>query len=169
MFDYCQTRAGKHAVSFLRDWHGALMVDGYGSYGQLFGMVTELGYWAHARRKFFDARKASDSAVAKTAIERIAEFYAIETQLRDLDAAARQRGRQRLLAPKHAALKSWLDDLAPKVLGNSGLDRAIAYTLKRWTALARVGEDGRYPIDNNPAERDPSDCRRSQELVVRRF
>lgn len=26
------------------------------------------------------------------------------------------------------------------------------YTLKRWTALARVADDGRYPIDNNAAE-----------------
>lgn len=44
-------------------------------------------------------------------------------------------------------------DLAFRVLGNTGLARAIAYTLNRWAALARVVEDGRYPIDNNPAER----------------
>ena len=42
--------------------------------------------------------------------------------------------------------------LQPKVLGNTGLAGAIAYTQKRWNALARVVEDGRYPIDNNPAE-----------------
>lgn len=44
-------------------------------------------------------------------------------------------------------------DLASKVLGNTGLARAIAYTLNRWAALTRVVEDDRYPIDNNRAER----------------
>lgn len=50
------------------------------------------------------------------------------------------------------ALKHWLDALQPKVLGNSGLAGAIAYAQKRWDALARVLDDGRYPLDNNPAE-----------------
>jgi transposase len=38
------------------------------------------------------------------------------------------------------------------VLGNSGLASAVRYTLRRWSALARVLDDGRYPIDNNPVE-----------------
>ncbi|MGH8216647.1 MAG: IS66 family transposase, partial [Rhodanobacteraceae bacterium] len=154
VFDYCPSRAGKHAAAFLGSWRGALMVDDYGGYKQLFAAgVTELACWAHARRKFFDAWKASGSALAKAAVERIGELYAIEAGLRELDVAARGEARQHLLAPKLDAFKRWLDDLAPKVLGNSGLARAIAYTEKRWPALARVVEDGRYPIDNNPAER----------------
>ncbi|MGH8215248.1 MAG: IS66 family transposase [Rhodanobacteraceae bacterium] len=154
VFDYCPSRAGKHAAAFLGSWRGALMVDDYGGYKQLFAAgVTELACWAHARRKFFDAWKASGSELAKTAVEGIGELYAIEAGLREMDVAARGEARQRLLAPKLAAFKAWLDDLAPKVLGNSGLARAIAYTGKRWPALARIIDDGRYPIDNNPAER----------------
>lgn len=38
------------------------------------------------------------------------------------------------------------------MLGNTGLDKAVNYTLKRWSALARVADDGRYPIDNNLIE-----------------
>ncbi|MGH8148266.1 MAG: IS66 family transposase [Rhodanobacteraceae bacterium] len=154
VFDYCPSRAGHHAAAFLGHWRGALMVDDYGGYKQLFAAgVTELGCWAHARRKFFDTWKASGSELAKATVERIGELYAIEAELRPLDDDARGRERQRLLAPKLAAFKTWLDDLAPKVLGNSGLARAIAYTQKRWPALARVVDDGRYPIDNNAAER----------------
>lgn len=153
IFDYCPTRAGRHAAAFLGTWHGALMVDDYGGYKQLFAAgVTELACWAHARRKFFEAWKANGSELAKAAVERIGELYAIEAELRGLDAAARGEARQRLLAPKLEAFKYWLDDLHPKVLGNSGLARAIVYTEKRWSALTRVVEDGRYPIDNNPAE-----------------
>lgn len=54
--------------------------------------------------------------------------------------------------PQLNALYDWLTALHPKVLGNSGTARAVEYCLKRWRALARYVEDGRYPIDNNPIE-----------------
>ncbi len=153
IFDYCPTRAGRHAADFLGPWQGALMVDDYGGYKALFAHgITELGCWAHARRKFFDAHKASGSPVAKEALRRIGALYAIEATLRDLDPAARSRERQRLLKPQLDVLKHWLDALQPNVLGNTGLSKAVHYTLKRWPALARVADDGRYPIDNNPVE-----------------
>ena len=153
LFDYCASRAGKHAADFLDDWCGALMVDDYGGYKALFANdITELACWAHARRKFFDVHQASASPFAKEALERIGALYAIEAKLRDLDAATRHRERQRYLAPKLDALKHWLDDLSTKVLGNSGLAGAVRYTLRRWSALVRVLDDGRHPIDNNPIE-----------------
>jgi transposase len=153
LFDYSPSRAGKHAAAFLGDWKGALMVDDYAGYKALFAQgITELGCWAHARRKFFDAHAASGSPIAQEAIERIGELYAIEARLRALDPDQRHRERQAVLAPKLQALKHWLDALQPKVLGNSGLAGAIAYAQKRWDALARVLDDGRYPLDNNPAE-----------------
>jgi transposase len=153
LFDYGPTRAGKHVAAFLGDWKGALMVDDYAGYKALFAKgITELGCWAHARRKFFDAHAASGSPLAKEAIERIAEIYAIDNALGDLDPGECHRERQRLLAPALAAFKQWLDALQPKVLGNTGLASAIGYTLKRWNALTRVLDDARYPIDNNPAE-----------------
>ena len=114
--------------------------------------ITELACWAHARRKFFDVHKASASPLAKEALERIGALYAIEAKLRDLEEDARHRERQRYLAPKLDELKRWLDDLSTKVLGNSGLAGAVRYTLRRWSALVRVLDDGRHPIDNNPIE-----------------
>ena len=153
LFDYGPTRAGKHVAAFLGDWKGALMVDDYSGYKALFATgVTELGCWAHARRKFFDAHAASGSPVAKEAIERIGEIYAADAALCDLGPGTRYRERQRLLVPALETFKTWLDELQPKVLGTTGLAGAIGYTLKRWNALARVADDGRYPIDNNPAE-----------------
>jgi transposase len=38
------------------------------------------------------------------------------------------------------------------VLGASGALSAIDYTLKRWAALTRYLDDGRFPLDNNPIE-----------------
>jgi len=60
--------------------------------------------------------------------------------------------RQQHAAPALAALKQWLDDIAPTLLGNSGTAKALAYTLRRWDALVRYLDDGARPIDNNRIE-----------------
>lgn len=153
VFDYCPSRAGKHAAAFLGEWKGALMVDDYSGYKALFEHgVTELACWAHARRTFFEAHQASQSPIAAEALRRIAALYAIETKVRDLDDEARRRIRREHAKPVLDDLKRWLDELAPKVLGNTGLHKAVQYTLRRWPALTRYVEDGRAPIDNNPIE-----------------
>jgi transposase len=95
VFDFCTSRSGRHARDFLGEYRGALMVDDYGGYKALFAEgVTELGCWAHARRKFVDLHKASDSPIAKEAIGRIAALYGIEAKVRDLDDADRRAYRQ---------------------------------------------------------------------------
>lgn len=153
VFDYTANRSGKHAASFLGDWRGALMVDDFSGYKALFTSgVTELGCWAHARRKFVDLHKASGSTIANEAIQRIATLYRIESELRDRDPDERQRNRQQHAKPVIDDLHRWLTTLRPQVLGASGTLTAIDYTLKRWAALTRYLDDGRYPIDNNPIE-----------------
>ena len=98
------------------------MVDDYSGYKALFAKgVTELGCWAHARRKFFDAHAASGSPVAKEAIERIGELYAIDAAPRDLDPGKRDNESQRLLVPTLAVFKCWLAELQPKVLGSTNV------------------------------------------------
>lgn len=153
VFDFCTSRSGSHAKSFLGDYRGALMVDDYSGYKALFANgVTELGCWAHARRKFIDLHKASGSQIAQQAIGRIAALYQIEAKARDLDDTARYRFRHAHAAPLVHELKNWLDTIRPTVAGNSGTANAIDYSLRRWAALTRYLEDGSYPIDNNPIE-----------------
>ncbi len=153
VFDYAGNRSGKHAAAFLGDWRGALMVDDYSGYKALFAQgVTELGCWAHARRKFVDLYQASGSPIANEAIGRIAHLYRIEAEARDLDPDQRRRWRQQHAQPVIDDLKRWLDTTRPQVLGASGTLTAIDYTLKRWAALTRYLDDGRFPIDNNPIE-----------------
>jgi transposase len=153
VFDYCSSRSGQNAQRFLDDWRGHLMVDDFAGYKALFAKgVTELACWAHARRKFVDLDKASGSLIAKEAIQRIAAIYRIEDQAREFDPDARYAHRQQHAAPLVDAFGEWLRELHPKVLGSSGTARAIAYSLKRWPALRRYLDNGRYPIDNNPVE-----------------
>jgi transposase len=114
--------------------------------------VSELACWAHARRKWHEQHLASGSAIAQEALARISVLYRIEEAAKAMGADARLAYRQEHAVPALARLKTWLDPLQPKVLGNSGTARALAYTLRRWPALVRYAEDGRYPIDNNPIE-----------------
>lgn len=153
VFDFCASRSGRHAAEFLGDWRGALMVDDFAGYKALFAQgVTELGCWAHARRKFFDLHAASGSEVAREALARIAPLYRIEAQAHELDADQRHAHRQQHALPRLQSLKAWLDEVRPQVAGNSGTAKALDYTLRRWQALVRYVEDGTYPIDNNPIE-----------------
>jgi transposase len=67
VFDYQNSRKGECVRDFIGNWSGALMVDDYGAYKQLFGGLTErteLGCMAHARRKFVDLYEAIKSPIA---------------------------------------------------------------------------------------------------------
>ncbi len=153
VFDFCTSRSGEHARRFLDEYQGALMVDDYAGYKALFAKgVTELGCWAHARRKFFDLHAASGSAIAREAMAHIAGLYRIEAEATAMTSEARHAHRQQHAVPKLQVLKAWLDELRPQVAGNSGTAKAMDYTLRRWAALARYVDDGAHPIDNNPIE-----------------
>lgn len=152
VFDYCESRSGEHARRFLGDWRGALMVDDFAGYKALFPAITELGCWAHARRKFFELVEAQASPHAHEILEPIAHLYRIEDEARGLDPPQRRQYRREHAAPILEQIRKWMTDLRPKVLNNSGLARALDYTDKRWAALVRYLDDGGYPIDNNPVE-----------------
>ena len=153
VFDYCQSRSGEHAKRFLGDYRGALMVDDFSGYKSLFvAGITELGCWAHARRNFNDLVESKASTRAHEILVPIAQLYRIETQAKGLDPPARQAYRQQHAVPVVAAIRAWLTELRPHVADGSGLAKAIHYTLRRWSALTRYLDDGRYPIDNNQAE-----------------
>jgi transposase len=153
VFDFCDSRSGKHAARFLDGYRGALMVDDFAGYKALFEAgLTELGCMAHARRKFFDLHQANQSTHALEALERIGELYRIEAAAKEMDAEDRRRYRLQHAKPRLEAFHAWLVTLRQAALGGSGLAKAIDYTLKRWAALTRYLDDGRYPIDNNPIE-----------------
>ena len=125
IFDYRTSRSGKHAGAFLDGWQGALMVDDYAGYKALFKEgISELGCWAHARRKFFDLHKANKSQIALEALKRIAALYAIEQQARDMNAEDRRALRQQHAKPLVDALFEWLTRLKPTIAGSSGTANA---------------------------------------------
>jgi len=58
IFEYQQTRSGKHPKAFLEKFNGFLHTDGYEAYHGFPPGITVVGCWAHLRRKFDEALKA---------------------------------------------------------------------------------------------------------------
>jgi len=157
VFDYQASRSGQHARDFLHGWQGSLMVDDYAGYKKLFAhdaihVVTELGCWAHARRKFFELQVTGAHPMAEEALRRIGQLYAIEKEASAMDSASRKQLRQENSLPILADMHDWLIRLRTSTANNSGLARAIDYSLNRWASLIRYAQTGNFPIDNNPVE-----------------
>src|SRR4051812_20612622 len=76
---YSPNREGQWPQQFLKDYAGFLQADAYTGYDALFakGTVVEVGCWAHARRKFFEAQK-TDPEGALYALGVIRQLYTVE-------------------------------------------------------------------------------------------
>ena len=115
-------------------------------------VVTELGCWAHARRKFFDLQVTGAHPMAEEALRRIGQLYAVEKEASTMDQVSRKQLRQENSLPILADMHEWLIGLRTSTANNSGLARAIDYTLNRWASLIRYAQTGNFPIDNNAVE-----------------
>jgi hypothetical protein len=173
VFDFTASRSRAGPLKFLhrdgsRDFQkvfrGYLQADAFPGYDVLFekGDVVEVACWAHARRKFFEA-KDTDLARGMEALARIRQLYDVEREAKEfngeenpsVELLARRRLalRQEQSRPLLDAFKTWLDDQVRSALPKSAMGQAIRYALSNWAALCRYTEDGRLPIDNNAVER----------------
>ena len=117
------------------------------------GPILEAACWAHARRKFFELAAVAKAPIAAEAVRRIDQLFAIERDINGRSADERRRARQEQSAPLVAELEPWLRAQQDRVSRKSETGKAIAYTLKRWTAFTRFLDDGRICMSNNAAER----------------
>ena len=150
VYDFAESRAGKHAQSFLGEWRGTLVCDDYSGYKALIAEgVTEAGCMAHARRKFFDLHTHHQSQIAGEALAYFQKLYIIERELTELEHDDRRRLRQEQAKPVLDEFESWLKGRRQQVPNGSATAKAIDYSLRRWAALVQYLHDGQVPIDNN--------------------
>jgi len=156
VFDFATSRSGSNAKRFLEHYGGALVVDDYAGYKQLFQRTTkplrEVACWAHARRKFFELHAANKSTIAAEALTRIGALYAVERDATALDAPARRNYREEHARPQVEQLFGWLTALRPSINSGSAAAGAVDYLLRRRAAFTAYLDDGSFPIDNNPIE-----------------
>ena len=154
IYDFCDSRAGEHARRFLGDWRGALLVDDYAGYKKTLGEkgVIELGCMAHARRKFYDLHAANQSRIAADALEYFRQLYEVERETLGLAPEHRKAVRQARSREVLKGMHGWLVKTRMQITDGSATAAAIDYSLRRWEALKRYIDDGRWPIDNNHIE-----------------
>jgi len=160
VFTYTPTRNRDGPREFLKNWSGYLQADAFGGYDGIYagaagGQVTEVACWAHARRKFYDARNA-DAAVSTQALAYIRLLYDVEDAAKELAAPDRQRLRREKSVPRLSQFKDWLESQQAHrggpVLPKSPMGQAFTYALNQWEALNVYTTDGDLNIDNNAAE-----------------
>src|ERR1700685_2953224 len=114
-FCYSADRKGEHPKQHLSSFSGTLQADGYAGFDQIYeaGGIKEAACWAHVRRKFYDLHIAHKSPVAAEAMERIAELYAIEKEIRGRPPEERREVRNTRARPLLESLKLWLQTNVP--------------------------------------------------------
>lgn len=161
VYVFAKGRGQQEIMQQLADYRGLLQVDGYSAYKALEKMrgpdgnaVIQLAFClAHARRKFVDVHRKTQSPVSADIIARIGEVYAIEARIRGTSADERRQVRQAETAPLMAGIKAVLEKVLPQLSAKSALAKAIRYMLGHWQGLTRFLDDGRLEVDTNTVER----------------
>lgn len=161
---YSPNWEGHWPQTFLKGYAGFVQGDAYAGYDALFaaGAPVEVGCWAHARRKFFEAQKTNPEG-ALYALGVIRQLYAVEREAaeqagkRELSRlefeALRLQLRQERAVPVLKSLGEWLEQQVAAVLPKSPLGEASGYARNQWAALQVYTTAGFLEIDNNAAER----------------
>lgn len=156
LYEWRTGRAASCMDEVLKDFKGTVQCDGYGaypSYARDKDHIEIACCWAHARRKFYDAKDESPK-VAGWFLKHILALYKVEEDLRDENADHERRRSVRenccrwRLALLHKALRSIQDRHLP----STQMGKAVNYTLARMTELSRYCGNGKLEIDNNLVE-----------------
>lgn len=152
---YAPDRKAERPIVHLGGFKGILQVDGYAGYSKLAerGDVELAFCWAHMRRNFYKLATPGPAPIASEALKHIAEFYAIEKDIRGRSAEERRLVRQQKSRPLADRFQKWLHTKLALISQKGKLAEAIRYALSRWEGLTRFIDDGRIELDNNAVER----------------
>ena len=160
VYDFTPSRRRDGPAAFLKEFTGTrekpryLHADAFGGYDGIYAAgnsVFEVACWAHARRKFYDARK-SDVNRAHQVLAWVRMLYDVERDAKEFDAEQRKALRRERSKPVLDRMQGWLDAQEGHVLPKSPIGEAVTYARNQWQALLRYLDDGDLAIDNNAAE-----------------
>ena len=164
LYDYCQTRGGFNAVSFLGNYDGYVVCDGFNGYNRL-TQAKRCACLAHARRKFVEAlpsdKELWDTSAAAEGVRRCDRLFALEREYDGKDKDGKQiweplspeekhRRRNEEMKPLMDDFFKWLMTVNPA--GGSKLAKAVQYALNEKRYLYGFLDDPGIEISNNRAE-----------------
>lgn len=154
IFNYRKGRGMHGPKEMLKNFAGYLQCDGYSVYDKIGKRpdINLVGCWAHARRKFFDA-KSNDAKRSAYALQIIKAIYAHDEKAKEYKVSTDKKAyRDQHIAPLMNQLKTWATENQQQVLPKSPIGKAIKYLLLQWPKLIAVLDDGQIEIDNNLIE-----------------
>ena len=166
IYEYQKGRDHQIPLAFYKDYKGVLVTDSLQQYhlvDKKLPNVTNANCWAHARRDFADALKAADKdnpkvlkqSVAYQALQRIAEFYSADTELKGLSSEERLQKRLEVIKPLVEEFFTWVKQQVADcaVPPQSKTGRGLQFCLNQEKYLKVFLTDGDVPIDNSASER----------------
>ena len=157
---YANSRSADTPTTLFKGFRGYLQSDGYAGYNAITKQegITQLGCFAHARRKFADIIKSNKSdleskAYAKEAVTLIQKLYKIEKAIKAEPPNIKYKARDEQAKPIIDKLRAWIDTKFFKAQQIGGaIAKAFIYLNNQFRKLTVYLEDGRLHIDNNRAE-----------------
>jgi transposase len=175
LYDFTTSHSRAGPSSFLSGFEGTLLTDGHASYNEAVQQyaLIHAGCWAHARRRFYDAR-FDDRRRCGRMLKLIQELFAVERKAKEAREqaaeAAKQSGsqdeqavsfddaehlelRRTESAPLVTEIRSCADAWSVEVLPRSNVGQAVGYLLNQWKPLTRFLDAPAIPLHNNASER----------------
>jgi len=155
-YEYRRSRSHDHPKAFLSNFSGYCHADGYTAYHKLPERICIVGCWAHVRRKFDEALRATPAnrqkgSLAEMGLAWINSLFELEHQYAEMSVDDRHKARNKMSVPVAEALYAWAQNT--NALPASLVGKAIHYLNEQRPYLMRVFEDGRLELSNNRAER----------------
>ena len=155
LFRFTRKNDGPTVAALFEGFKGHVHADAATVYHELYRRelqhLTEVGCWAHTRRKFFDAL-SRDRERALVGIGYISHLYDAHRATLDSDGVADTKRRAELARPILAKLLWWARREFRAVAQGTPIDLALGYLVRQRRALLRFLDDGRIRLDTNPAE-----------------
>ena len=150
-FLFSPSRSGKVVRDVLGQFQGTLLTDAYKVYeafAELNDEVTRAQCWAHARRKFFEA-KDYEPELSEKALDTIRLLYKAEEE-------HGPKGRNEHSRAIVNDFFDWLERIALEhaLLPSSSFLKAVSYALKNERALRVFLDNPKVALDTNHVERD---------------
>lgn len=160
LYEYQRTRKADHPRTFLKDYSGVLVTDGYQVYHTLERErenLTVAGCWSHARRRFAEVVKAQGEEKAKgtlayEALKQIAAIYKLDNDLEKYSNEERVRQRHLIVKPQVEAFFAWAKSQINEVPEKSETGKGLLYCLNQERYLKVFLDHGDVALDNNATE-----------------
>jgi transposase len=163
-FEFQPKHTGAAVCEMFKGFSGYIQADAHAIYDAIFRGEArespddpppkEVGCWAHARRKCWEAAVVAKDPAAREALLRMRKLFDLDAEWAKLAPAQRHARRQLVSRPLVDDFFAWVKVQYARVKDIRGLvATAFGYAVRQEVPLRRFLDDGRLPMTNNHSER----------------